>query len=33
MEGIEHLSLGEDGLDIDLVLSYTPAQLSHHEVI
>jgi hypothetical protein len=33
MEEIERLSLGEDGLDINLVLSYTPAQLSHHELI
>jgi hypothetical protein len=33
MEGIECLSLSEDGLDINPVLSYISAQLHHHEVI
>jgi hypothetical protein len=31
MDGMECLSLTEDGLDNDPVLSYTPAQLHHHE--
>jgi hypothetical protein len=32
MEGMEHLSLTEDGLDDDPVLSYSSAQLCHHKV-
>jgi hypothetical protein len=32
MEGIECLSLADDGLDDDPMLSYTPTQLRHHEV-
>jgi hypothetical protein len=32
MEGMEHLSLIEDGLVDDPVLSYSLAQLHHHEV-
>jgi hypothetical protein len=31
MEGMECLSLTEDDLDDDPVLSYTSAQLCHHE--
>jgi hypothetical protein len=32
MEGMECLSLTEDGLDDDPVFSYTLSQLCHHEV-
>jgi hypothetical protein len=31
MEGMEHLSLTEDSLDVDPVYSYTLDQLYHHE--
>jgi hypothetical protein len=31
MEGMEHLSLSEDGLDNNPMLSYTSDQLRHHE--
>jgi hypothetical protein len=31
MKGMDCLSLANDGLDGDSVLSYTPAQLRHHE--
>jgi hypothetical protein len=31
MEGMEHLSLTDGGLDDDPMLSYTPAQLCRHE--
>jgi hypothetical protein len=31
IEGIKRLSLIDDGLDVDLVLSYTSEQLCHHE--
>jgi hypothetical protein len=33
MEGIERLSLTDDILDDDPVLTYTPEQLHHHEAI
>jgi hypothetical protein len=33
MEGIEHLSLTNDGLDDDPMLSYTSAQLRHHKAV
>jgi hypothetical protein len=31
MEGMVDLLLADNGLDDDLVLSYSPAQLHHHE--
>jgi hypothetical protein len=33
MEGIECLSLTDDGFNVDPVLSYMPEQLYHHEVV
>jgi hypothetical protein len=33
MDGMEQLSLTDNGLDDELVLSYMQAQLRHHEVV